>query len=62
VFFPASGRYNGTTLDYRGTNGIYWSASFFDSTYAFYLYFDSSYVSPQDFNNRYRGFTVRPVQ
>jgi uncharacterized protein (TIGR02145 family) len=62
VFFPASGRYNGTSLGNRGTNGYYLSASFYDSTYAYLLDFHSSVVSPQGSNSRYRGFTVRPVQ
>ena len=62
VFFPASGRYNGTTLENRGTNGIYWSASFYVSTNAYDLNFNSSVVNPQNNNYRYRGFTVRPVQ
>ncbi len=62
VFFPASGRYNGTTLENRGTNGNYWSASFNDSTNAYNLNFNSSNVNPQNNNNRYRGLTVRPVQ
>ena len=62
VFFPASGRYNGTTLQSRGTDGYYWGASFYDSTYAFNLNFDSSNVYPQNYYSRYRGFTVRPVQ
>jgi uncharacterized protein (TIGR02145 family) len=62
VFFPASGRYNGTTLDSRGTGGYYWSASFYDSTYAYSLYFGSSYVYPQGNYYRRYGFTVRPVQ
>lgn len=62
VFFPACGRYNGASLDYRGTDGYYWSASFYISTHAYYLNFNSSYVYPQDYSSRYRGFTVRPVQ
>ena len=62
VFFPASGRYNGTTLENRGTNGNYWSASFNSATNAYNLNFNSSNVNPQNNNNRYRGLTVRPVQ
>jgi hypothetical protein len=62
VFFPASGRYNGTTLESRGTYGYYWSASVGDSTSAYSLYFNSSFVYPQNYIGRYRGFTVRPVQ
>jgi hypothetical protein len=62
VFFPASGRYNGTTLKNRGTYGYYWSASFNSATNAYYLDFSSSNVNPQNNNYRYRGLTVRPVQ
>ena len=62
VFFPASGYYYGTSLDYRGTNGLYWSSSFYSATYAYLLYFTSSSVYPQYYNYRRYGFTVRPVQ
>ena len=62
VFFPAGGRYYGTTLESRGTIGNYWSASFNSAALAYNLFFSSSYVSPQNYGNRYRGFTVRPVQ
>ena len=62
VFFPASGDYNGTSLNYRGTIGYYWSSSFYSATYAYYLYFSSSSVSPQHDLNRRFGFSVRPVQ
>ena len=62
VFFPASGFFNGATLYYRGTNGYYWSASFFSATYAYNLYFVSSYVNPQNYNYRRYGRSVRPVQ
>ena len=63
IFFPASGRYNGTTLDFRGASGLYWSASFSSSTNAYNLFFSSSSVSPQSsYDYRYRGFSVRPVQ
>ena len=62
VFFPASGYYDGTSLYDRGTNGVYWSSSFYSATYAYSLYFDSSSVIPQINNYRRVGFTVRPVQ
>ena len=61
IFFPASGDYNGTSLDYRGTNGFYWSSSFYSATYAYYLYFSSSSVYPQYRSSRRFGLTVRPV-
>ena len=62
VFFPASGLYNGTSLSTRGTYGYYWSSSFYSATLAYRLYFVSSSVYPQSFDNRRYGFAVRPVQ
>ena len=41
VFFPASGVYNGTTLNNRGSYGFYWSSSYISETNAYYLYFYS---------------------
>lgn len=61
-FFPASGNYNGTTLNNRGTNGNYWSASFNSATNAYNLNFNSSNVNPSNNNNRRYGFSVRAVQ
>ena len=62
VFFPASGYYSGTSLDYRGTYGIYWSSSFYSATSAYNLLFSSSSVSPQNSYGRRYGFAVRPGQ
>ena len=62
IFFPASGNINGTSLNYRGTNGDYWSASFNSATNAYYLYFNSSGVNPASNSNRRLGFSVRAVQ
>ena len=62
VFFPASGLYDGTSLYRRGTNGYYWSSSFYSAALAYGLYFNSSSVYPQSYNYRRYGFTVRPVQ
>ena len=62
VFFPASGFYNGTSLNYRGSYGYYWSSSWISSTNAYYLNFNSSSVNPQYNYNRRYGFSVRAVQ
>jgi uncharacterized protein (TIGR02145 family) len=62
VFFPASGYYNGTSLNYRGSGGFYWSSSWDSSADAYYLYFNSSSVYPQNYRNRRLGFSVRAVQ
>ena len=68
IFLPAAGytwfdddEY-GTTLYYRGSYGGYWSSSYYSATYAYYLRFGSSEVSPQNNNLRRYGFTVRAVQ
>ena len=62
IFFPASGLYNGTTLYYRGSDGNYWSSSYYSATSAYYLLFDSSNVNPAYINGRRLGFTARAVQ
>jgi hypothetical protein len=62
IFFPAAGFYNGTALNSRGTDGLYWSSGFNSASNAYYLYFNSSEVSPQNSNGRGSGFTVRAVQ
>ena len=62
IFFPASGIYNGTTLNLRGSSGIYWSSSYFSATSAYDLSFNSSNVTPADNSGRRLGFTARAVQ
>jgi len=71
IFLPAGGwslfnkndeYYNGTTLNYRGTYGYYWSSRFYSASNAYNLFFDSSGVNPQNYYNRRYGFTVRAVQ
>ena len=62
IFFPAAGYYDGTTLYYRGTGGYCWSSGFYSASNAYILYFNSTDVNPQYYNNRRYGFTVRAVQ
>jgi hypothetical protein len=63
LFFSASGYGGGSSWDYRGSHGYYWSASFGSARSARYLYFSSGGVSPQRNNyGRCSGFAVRPVQ
>jgi hypothetical protein len=62
IFFPASGGYNGTTLDNRGTNGFYWSSTWNSETNARDMDFKSTGVYPQSIDSRRLGFTVRAVQ
>ena len=62
IFFPASGNYSGTSLDGRGSLGVYWSSSYGSATLAYLLNFGSTNVGPA--NNSYRryGFTARAGQ
>jgi len=62
IFFPCSGLGTGTSRNYRGSIGYYWSASFNSARHARSLLFDSGGVYPQHSSNRYYGFAVRPVQ
>ena len=62
IFFPASGYGNGTSLDYRGSNGYYWSSSLYSSAYGYALGFYSGGVYPASNSRRFHGFSVRAVQ
>ena len=62
IFFPASGYYNGTSLNGRGASGYYWSSSYYSATSAYGLYFNSSGVYPAYDGSRRYGFTARAVQ
>lgn len=62
IFFPAAGRGNSTSLDGRGSNGLYWSSSLYSADYGYYLNFYSSYVYTQSNKFRYYGYSVRAVQ
>jgi len=62
IFFPASGFYLGASLLSRGSNGYYWSSTWYSEASARSLGFNSAGVNPQDFNDRRYGFTVRAVQ
>ena len=61
IFFPAAGYVNGGSLGGRGSGGYYWSRSRGSSAGAWRLDFDSS-GRGVGANNRYGGFSVRPVR
>lgn len=61
LFFPAAGLYDGSSLNYRGSNGYYWSSSWISATNALNLRFLSSGVYPQYSSNRRYGFSLRGV-
>ena len=57
--FLYSGNVYGSSIDYRGSLGNYWSKSAASSNSAYYLLFLSSYVYPSYYNSKYYGFSVR---
>ncbi len=63
IFLPCAGGGNGTSLNYAGSYGLYWSSvpvSYYDY-YAWCLYFSSS-SHTTDYSSRDYGQSVRPVQ
>ncbi len=60
VFLPAAGNRFGTSVYDFGSNGGFWSASQISGFNAYYLYFNSSYLS-QYTNGRDIGFSLRLV-
>ena len=61
-FILAGYRYSSSTNN-QGTVGYYWSSTASSSNNAYYLYLSSSYsdVYPSDYDDKYRGFSVRCV-
>ena len=64
VGFPLSGYrdFSDGSFLYVGSIGYVWLSSANSQNYAYYLNFYSSNVSPQSYNSRALGFSVRPVQ
>ena len=60
VFFPAAGGCNDSSVYDVGSNGYYWSASWYSSSDAWGLYFDSGGQSLLNYD-RYYGYSVRGV-
>lgn len=62
IFLPAAGYRDGSSLDYAGSSGYYWSASLVESDPdgAWYLVFGSSNYYTSDYD-RFYGYTVRAV-
>ena len=63
MFLPAAGYYDGSSLEYVGTYGIYWSRSLYSylPDRAYCLYLDSQYWDSEDFS-RYYGHVIRAVR
>ncbi len=61
VFLPAAGDRGGTSVTDVGSIGNYWSASYYDSPCARYVYFIDTYLNTDDIINRCVGHSVRLV-
>ncbi len=63
VFLPAAGERNGASVSDAGSNGYYWSSSPCDLVdYAYYVFFDSGNLNPNNYGRRYLGYSVRLVR
>ena len=62
VFLPAAGYRSGTSVNYVGTNGYYWSSTYNVSYDAYCFSFTSSDVNTSYYYYRYNGHSVRLVQ
>ena len=62
LFFPCSGYGSGSSWYDRGVFGYYWASSLYSQTNGRRLGFFSGGVYPRGSDNRFNGFTARPVQ
>ena len=61
VFLPAAGHRYGTSVYDVGSYGNYWSASYSNSSSAYYLIFYSGSLNPSNYESRRLGKSVRLV-
>ena len=62
IFLPAAGFRGGSLLNNVGSSGYYWSSSLYtDCPYFAWVFFFSDFVKNRYYDNRYCGFSVRPV-
>lgn len=62
IFLPATGAYDGASIEDIGSEGYYWMALLSGGYSAWELYFDDSDYGMDDGDSRYYGFAVRPVK
>ena len=61
IFFPAAGYFRGSSsVSDFGSGGYYWSSTWYSSSNAYHLYFDSSSFNTGS-SSRYYGYSVRGV-
>ncbi|MBQ8055370.1 MAG: hypothetical protein IJ270_00945 [Paludibacteraceae bacterium] len=59
VFLPAAGYRDGTSVSSVGTNGYYWSSTYYKGIFACNVSFNSGNLSPSSFSGCYSGYNVR---
>ena len=57
--FLYSGYVNGSSVDSRGSDGLYWSKSTYASYSAYSFFFTESFVDTPNYGAKYWGFSVR---
>lgn len=62
VFLPAAGRRNGSSMEYAGERGVYWSATPNGTYYAYGVLSTSDILNPAYPNSRRLGSSVRLVR
>lgn len=63
VFLPAAGhRVSGTTVQYAGSYGRYWSSTVKSAYNAYFVFFKSNSLNPALDSDRFYGFSVRLVR
>lgn len=62
VFLPAAGWRGGKEVKSVGSYGAYWSSTAYGTDYAYLVYFYSESVSPDGYNGRSSGYSVRLVR
>lgn len=60
IFLPACGFRTGTTIQYIGTHGYYWTGTNVSSIYCYNLGFSNTYF--YEYNYRHNGFQIRGVR
>ena len=61
VFLPCGGHRKGTTVDYVGSDGVYWSSTSYLTYAANSLFLNSDIVNPSNLSKRLYGVSVRLV-
>ncbi len=56
---PLSGRFNIGSANYQGSYGYFWTSTYYDGNYMYFLNVNSSNVYPASINNRNYGYSLR---